>query len=310
MKFRGSRNIFGGTAKMNRWDNESIVIQIQTGQGNREELLERLWTDNLGLVRKIIHRLTGLQYGYPPDKEDFEDLEQQAFIGILESVRYYESSREEKFFSFAQRYIRKSVYRYYDKSGQALRIPAYMRKHIRDYMREKDRLRENGEPATNEILQERLKLSDKTFETTFWAIQKLELKMLDSYLNESDKESGTVLDMIAGNENTSETALASSYDTDLKALLRSALQELPETERQVLMARHFQGMNTARIAKIMDCTAQNISRLAKSAYQRIRTGKYAQELLTFLPERTINRAIKRIQDDFQDLSEQERDLLI
>lgn len=39
------------------WDNESIVKQIQSGQGNRQELLERLWTDNLGLIRKIIHRL-------------------------------------------------------------------------------------------------------------------------------------------------------------------------------------------------------------------------------------------------------------
>ncbi len=75
------------------WDNESIVKQIQTGQGNRQELLERLWTDNLGLIRKIIHRLTGLQYGYPPDREDFEDLEQQAFIGIMDSVQHYDSTR-------------------------------------------------------------------------------------------------------------------------------------------------------------------------------------------------------------------------
>lgn len=75
------------------WDNESIVKQIQTGQGNRQELLERLWADNLGLIRKIIHRLTGLQYGYPPDREDFEDLEQQAFIGIMDSVQHYDSTR-------------------------------------------------------------------------------------------------------------------------------------------------------------------------------------------------------------------------
>lgn len=292
------------------WDNESIVKQIQTGQGNREELLEKLWTDNLGLIRKIIHKLTGLQYGYPPDKEDFEDLEQQAFIGIMESVKHYDSSIEIKFFSFAQAYIRTSVYRYYDKSGQALRIPAYMRKRIRDYMREKDRLREIGEPATNETIQERLQLSDKAFEGLLKAIQKLELQRLDSYLNESDKESGTVLDMIAGNENTSETALASSYDTDLKTLLRSALQELPETERQVLTARHFQRMNNRHIASLMKCTPQNVSKIAKTAYQRIRTGKYGKELATFLPERASHRAEKRIRNEFKELSEQERDLLI
>ena len=35
---------------------------------------------------------SGLQYGYPPDREDFEDLEQQAFIGIMDSVQHYDST--------------------------------------------------------------------------------------------------------------------------------------------------------------------------------------------------------------------------
>ena len=138
----------------------------------------------------------------------------------------------------------------------------------------------------------------------------MELQWLDSYLNESDKESGTVLDMIASNENTSETALASSYDTDLKALLRSALQELPETERRILNARHFQRMNVRQIGRILNCSYPYVSKLTKTAYQRIRTGKYGKELATFLPEHASRRAEKRIQDDFKELSEQERDLLI
>lgn len=292
------------------WDNESIVIQIQKGQGNRNELLEKLWLDNLGLIRKIIHQLTGLQYGYPPDREDFEDLEQQAFLGILESVKHYDSTQGIKFFSFAQAYIRTSVYRYYDRSRQSLRIPAFMRKRIRKYIGERDRLRETGQPATNEIIQERLQLSDKAFDSLLRAIQKLELQRLDSYLNESDRESGTVLDMIAGNENTSETALASSYDTELKALLHSALKELTETERQILTARHFQRMNTRHIASLMKCRPQYVSKTAKTAYKRIRTGKYGKELSEFLPELATYRAQKRIENDFRELSEQERDLLI
>ncbi len=292
------------------WDNESIVIQIQNGKGNRNELLEKLWLNNLGLIRKIIHQLTGLQYGYPPDREDLEDLEQQAFLGILESVKHYDSTRKIKFFTFAQAYIRTSVYRYYDRSGQSLRIPAYMRKHIRDYLREMDRLRENGQPATNEILQERLRLSDRAFDSMLRTIQKLKLQSLDSYLNESDRESGTLLDMIAGNENTTDTALASSYDSDLKDLLRSALQELPEMERQILIARHFQRMNTRYIASLMKCTPQYVSKTAKTAYQRIRTGKYGRELATFLPECASHRAERLIQDEFKELSEQERNLLI
>ena len=292
------------------WDNESIVKQIQAGQGSRNELLERLWTDNLSLIRNIIHKLTGLDYWKWSDRQDFEDLEQQTFIGLLESIRHYDSTRGEKFFTFAIYYIRLSVYRYYDFSGQLLRIPAYMRKRIRDFIGERDRLREKGLPATDEMIQERLGLTDRAFREMLRAIQKLELQRLDSYLNESDGQSGTILDMIASIEDTSETAMESVYDRELHELLRSALQELPEPERNVLIARHYQRHNTKHIASEMNCTRQNVSRLAKSAYEKIRIGKYGKELATFLPERASRLAEKRIQDEFKELSEQERKLLI
>ena len=46
------------------------------------------------------------------------------------------------------------------------------------------------------------------------------------------------------------------------------------------------------------------------SYKKIRTGKYGKELATFLPERASQRAEKRIQDEFRELSEHEKDLLI
>lgn len=292
------------------WDNESIVRQIQKGQGSRDELLEKLWTDNLGLIRKIIHEMTGLERGKWSDLQDFEDLEQQAFLGIMESIPQYDSEKGIKFFSFAYHYIRKSIMRYYDRAGQTMRIPEYMRAHIRAYMREKERQRTENEPATDESIRKALGMSDITWQSVTRAIQKLELQRLDNYLNESDKESGTILDMIASNESTSETAIISTNERELHALLRLALQALPKTERNVIMARYYQGHSLRYIAKSMNCSHQYVSQLSISAYKRIRTGKYAQELLSFLPERAMHRAERRIQDDFKELSEQERDLLI
>lgn len=69
-------------------------------------------------------------------------------------------------------------------------------------------------------------------------------------------------------------------------------------------------MGTSQIASAMNCTSQNVSQHAKSAYKKIRIGKYGKELATFLPERASLQAEKRIQDEFKELSEQERDLLI
>lgn len=36
-------------------NNETIVRQLQNGEGNRNELLDRLWRDNLPLIRKFVH---------------------------------------------------------------------------------------------------------------------------------------------------------------------------------------------------------------------------------------------------------------
>lgn len=288
------------------WDNETIVRQIQTRQGNRNELLEKLWNDNIRLIRKIIHEMTGLDRDKWSDRQDFEDLEQQAFIGLLDSVHRYDITKGIKFFSFAPHYIRLSIYRYYDQSGQTLRIPAYMRHNVRAYLQE----RERQKTATDKSIQETLGMSDKSFQETVKTVQKMELIRLDNYLNDSDKESGTLLDMLASTENVSETALSGSYNRELHNLLRSALGELPEKERQAIIARHYARHNTGHIANEMNCSRQNVSRLIKSGYKRIRTGKYATELLTFLPERAISHAQKRIQDDFKELSQQERDLLI
>lgn len=292
------------------WNNESIVRQIQEGQGNRNELLEKLWVDNLGLIQKIIHKLTGLDRDRYPDRQDFEDLEQQAFIGIMESINHYDSTKGTMFFSFAENYIRKSVYRYYDRSIQSVRIPAYMRRRIRQFMGEKQRLKESKGIVTDEMVQIELGWSDNAFKETLKAIQKLELQRLDSYLNENDENRGTILDILVSNENTSEAAMMGTYGKELHDLLGLALQDLSEAERNVLLARHYQGHNTGHIARSMNCTRQYVHTLTKSAYKRIRKGKYAMELLTFLPESATHRAEKRIQDEFKDLNKQERDLLI
>lgn len=293
------------------WDNESLVKQIQTGQGNREELLEKLWTDNLGLIRKIIHELTGLERWKWSDRQDFEDLEQQAFLGILESVSLFDSSRGNKFFSFATHRIRYSIYRYYDRNGQIMRIPAYMRSRIKRYLQEMERLQKKGLPATDEIIMANIGITDQAaLRQTEKIIQRAKMASLDSYLNENDKESGTFLDTIAVNENVDESAMESAYATELHSVLRSAIQDLPETEKEILIANWYQGLSQSHIATLRGYTRQNVSKYLRQAYQRIRTGKYGKELATFLPVRASHRAEKRIQNEFKELSEQERDLLI
>lgn len=130
-------------------------------------------------------------------------------------------------------------------------------------------------------------------------------------LSESDKESETLLELITREEDIDTLALECTYDKELREILHLAIQSLPQKEQQVILARHFQQRNSKNIAEMLGCTAQNVSKLARRGYQRIRTGKYKNDLLTFLPEGERKRAIKRIQSDLKDLhlQEEERSLL-
>lgn len=288
--------------------NEKIVSQIQNGIGDRQELLSELWTCNLGLVKKIIHHCTGLQKDI--DRQDFEDLEQQAFIGIMCAMQKYDPAAGVKFFTYAESYIKKSIYKYYDRNGQALRLPAYMRKRIRQYTQARESLRMKGKAASIENIQELLSWSDNAMRSVVETIRKAEMQSLDYNLNENEKDSVTVLDMIAASENVEEDALSGSYLEGLHSLLQLALGELPNRERTVLQALFFQGLSYKELADCFGCTKQNISKIKGDAYKNIRMGKYGSELLSYLPDRKAKRAKKRIDQDFKELSEDERDLLL
>lgn len=288
--------------------NEQIVRKIQNNIGDCQELLTELWLANLGLVQKIIHQATGLQRNV--HRQDFEDLEQQAFIGLMEAVKRYDPAAGVKFFTYAESYIRKSIYRYYDRNGQALRLPAYMRRRIKEYTQARERLLMNGKAITIENIQAVLSWSDNAMRAVVETIQKMEMQRLDRYLNDSDKDSGTVLDMLASSETADDDALVKSYDNELHRLLQKALTELTEREQMVLRALFFQGNSVKKVATLLGCTSQNISKIKKESFKKIRTGKYGNELIEFLPEKSINCAKDRIAHDFKELSEDERILLL
>ena len=288
--------------------NEQIASQIQSGIGDRQELLSELWTNNIGLTQKIIHQATGLQRDI--HRQDFEDLEQEAFIGLMSAVQKYDPAAGVKFFTYAESYIKKSIYKYYDRNGQALRLPAYMRKRIRQYTQARESLRMKGKAASIENIQELLSWSDNAMHSVVETIRKAEMQSLDYNLNENEKDSVTVLDMIAASENVEEDALSGSYLEGLHSLLQLALGELPNRERTVLQALFFQGLSYKELADCFGCTKQNISKIKGDAYKNIRMGKYGSELLSYLPDRKAKRAKKRIDQDFKELSEDERDLLL
>ena len=284
---------------MGRMENETIVKMLQDGQGDQQQLLEMLWKQNVSLVRKIIQESTGIERW----NQDFEDLEQQAFLGILESISRYDFSQGNRFFTYATHYI-----------VQSLRIPPAMRAKIKSYMRAREELQASGQVPTDKALMESLGMSEKEFQNVSDSIQKVGLVSLDSRLEENDKDSGTLLDMVSNSSQDIESASDSVYLQELHNTLTAALGTLSIRECEIIYARFYKGQTLEEIGDTLHCSKGNIDCHIQNAFRKLRRGKYGKELASFLPDRQEQRAIRNINLESErktaGLSEQEKDLLL
>lgn len=296
---------------MGRMENETIVRMLQNGQGNQQQLLETLWLQNISLIRKIIHQSTGLDYW---KDQDFADLEQQAFLGILECVSRFDCCQGNRFFTYATHYIIKSIRKYYDRYCQSLRIPPAMRAKIKSYIRAREELQASGEVPTDKALMESLGMSEKEFWNVSDSIQKVGLVSLDSRLEENDKDSGTILDMVSDPSQNTESASDSVYLQELHDTLTAALETLSKKECEIIYARFYKGQTLEEIGDTLHCSKGNIDFHIQNAFRKLRRGKYGKELASFLPDRQERRAIRNIDQELErktaGLSEQEKELLL
>ena len=104
--------------------NEELVERIRNGYHVTENM-QVLYENNLPLIKKFIK-----PYAY---YESEEDLLQEAYFGLWEAVRHYESSENVLFMTYARYWIKQSVQRYMENSGSVIRISSAYRQKIARY---------------------------------------------------------------------------------------------------------------------------------------------------------------------------------
>ena len=106
--------------------NEELCCAIQRGE-NVTANLERLYVQNFGMIRKISNRFAGV--------EELEDLQQEAYFGIVRAAEMWDPQHDVLFISYAPYWIKQVLIRYvYDHNG-LIRVPCYQRDRFRSYRR-------------------------------------------------------------------------------------------------------------------------------------------------------------------------------
>lgn len=259
--------------------NEELLVRLHS-DGDSGEIMAQLWENNLGLIRLIVRNVTGLT----EREEGFEDMVQQSYFGFSAAAQSYNAASGVEFSTYAGNRIKWSLCRYYEQNGYTVRVPAYMKRRIRECSEKKRQMEaETGRPVTYDAALAAMGLSPAAVAGTLAAFQKLETVSMESS-GGGDGEGLSLLDRIAAGENVEDAAISQEWHRELHEMLFKALDDLPEDSRGMIIRRYFHGVSVAELARNIGCTRQTVFTRQQAAFQEIRAGRYGPELAEFMPD--------------------------
>ena len=290
--------------------NEELLARLRS-DGDSGEVMAQLWEKNLGLIRLIVHNVTGLT----EREEGFEDMVQQSYFGFAAAAQSYDAAFGVEFSTYAGNRIKWSLCRYYEQNGYTVRVPAYMKRRIKSCTEKKRQMEvETGRSVTYADALAAMGLSPAAIAGTLAAFQKLKTVSVEES-GGGDSDGLSVLDRIAAGEDVEDAAISQVWHRELHEMLFKALDGLPEDSRGMIVRRYFHGVPVVELAREIGCTTQTVFNRQQDAFQAIRTGRYGPELAEFMPDaRRKEQAERHIEMDRAklqqlQLSDKERGLL-
>lgn len=257
--------------------NEEIVEMIQ----NKIDVAanqELLWRQSEDFVSWIIKRYIG-----DCCQDDFYDYKQQGYIGIIEAIPGYNRELGYKFLTYAESYIKKSIFRYNGCNASSVRVPEYLKQRMRKLEKYKTEYykEHHKEPAYEEICQA-LHISRKSCVYLEKAFMAMHTKSLDEYV--SADGSTELIDMLSTDESIEDLVGSSVFQKELHHALKEAFGVLDADTERIIYCVYYQGNSIARAGEIFGCSRQNIDDRIKRGFYKILHSKHRHTLEMFLGE--------------------------
>ena len=233
---------------------EEVSVLIGKSQSGDKEAREVLIEKNLGLVHHIVKRFLGR--GYDP-----EDLFQIGVIGLMKAIDKFDLKLEVRFSTYAVPMITGEIRRFLRDDGMikvsrslkemAVKVCMTREKLEKDYGRE---------PTLEEVSEE----IGATREEIVMAMESAsEVESLHKTIYQGDGNAISLMDGIKEEKDASEELLD-------HMLLNSLLGTLEEKERDLLRLRYFEDLTQVQVAKQLDMTQVQVSRMEKKILGKLR----------------------------------------
>jgi RNA polymerase primary sigma factor len=239
---------------------EEVELSKRIERGDKEAK-ERMINSNLRLVVSIAKRYQG--HGL-----SLLDLIQEGIIGLIRAVEKFDWRRGFKFSTYATWWIRQAVQRGVANKSRTIRIPVHIAEREQRIGRaERDLAPKLGRQPTEEEVAKHAKLPLKQVREVRQAARAV--TSLDRPIGEENE--GALGDLFASEQAPPEEELDVSLEQDV---LRRAVAELPEREREVVKLRY--GLNGERdpaslesIGRQLGLTRERVRQIEANALEQL-----------------------------------------
>ena len=226
---------------------EELIRRAQMGD---REASERLVTENAGLIWSVAKRFLGRG-------TEAEDLYQLGCLGFLKAVEGFDLEFGTQFSTYAVPKISGEIRRFLRDDG-AIKVSRSLKERAAAIRSVRALLGSalGREPSIREI-SDHLGLTPEDIAQAEAATREVES------IHRECGEEGFTLENILTDTESEERMLE-------KIALRQAIAELPEREKCVISLRYFHGLTQDRVAKVLNVSQVQVSRIEKKAIGMLR----------------------------------------
>ncbi len=231
-------------------EKQKLLIEAQNGNKKaREDLIN----GNLRLVLSVIQRFTNRG-------ENLDDLFQIGCIGLIKAIDNFDTGHDVRFSTYAVPMIIGEVRRYL-RDNNPIRVSRSLRDTAYHAMQIKERIsNEKGyEPTVEEIAKE-MNLKKEEVVIALESVVDPVSFFEPVYSNGGDTI--FLMDQISSNE--------TDRDWLDEIVLKEAIKNLPDREKNILSMRFMKGMTQTEVAEEIGISQAQVSRLEKNAIDSIK----------------------------------------
>ena len=257
--------------------NEEIVTMIQSGM-NRKEGIEQLYLQNKGLIYRLSKPF--FQLCDNTVAIDVDDILQEAFIGLVEAVDRWDSSKGVAFMSYAGFYIQKQIRLSYNNKSKSIRYPIYLQERLNHYNAFLSQYRSDHlgmDPSDAEIEKE-LELSGVQVKELKRALFLSTVVSLDKIVMADDEEGSTESELFQDSFDLEESTVDRIYNDERTNIVWECVESLPDAMQSTIHARYEESKSLREVGEELGCSRQSISNREKEALKRLREDARIQML--------------------------------